>query len=242
MKMEHVVQSPTSGTVAAIEAQENETVKRGTILFRISKGEVSKAQLEQQEIVLDRIRPDLEEVLKMHSYGLDENRPVAVERRRTASQIHGVEQRTARRNVEDLCDEGSWIEYGALVIAGQRRRRGLQDLRENTPADGMICGLGTVNADIFGPEAARCMVLAYDYTVLAGTQGGFNHKKKDRMFEIAERLKIPSIFFAEGGGGRPGDTDVAQSNNLTLRTFEVSGPCAIQHPGGRQLAIDPARV
>ena len=115
-----------------------------------------------------RIRPDLEEVLKLHSYGLDENRPQAVERRRTASAIHGIEQRTARANVENLCDDGSWIEYGALVIAGQRRRRGLQDLRENTPADGMLCGLGTVNAETFGPEAARCMILAYDYTVLAG--------------------------------------------------------------------------
>ena len=99
---------------------------------------------------------------------MDENRPQAVERRRTASAIHGIEQRTARANVEDLCDDGSWIEYGALVIAGQRRRRGLQDLRENTPADGMLCGLGTVNAETFGPEAARCMILAYDYTVLAG--------------------------------------------------------------------------
>jgi len=182
---------------------------------------------------------------------LDENRPQAVERRRTASAIHGIEQRTARANVEDLCDDGSWIEYGALVIAGQRRRRGLQDLRENTPADGMLCGLGTVNAETFGPEAARCMILAYDYTVLAGadnasfepfqdrlgtnignveerdafsagTQGGFNHKKKDRMFEIAERLKIPSIFFAEGGGGRPGDTDVPAPVNISVKTAETS--------------------
>ena len=84
-------------------------------------------------------------------------------------------------------------------------------------------GLGTVNADLFGKQASRVMVLAYDYTVLAGTQGGFNHKKKDRMFEIAERLRIPCIFFAEGGGGRPGDTDVAQISNLTLRTFETWG-------------------
>ena len=184
-----VVQSPTSGIVAAIVVDANQTVQRGANLFRIQKGEVSESQLEQHSLGLDTIRPDLEEVLKMHSYGLDENRPEAVERRRTASAIHGIEQRTARANVMDLCDDGSWIEYGALVIAGQRRRRSLQDLRENTPADGMLCGLGTVNADAFGPEAARCMVLAYDYTVLAGTQGGFNHKKKDRMFEIAERLR-----------------------------------------------------
>ena len=223
MKMEHVVQAPTSGTIASVEVDVDETVPNGGLLLKIQKGEVSDEMREQQEIALDHIRPDLEEVLKMHSYKYDANRPEAVERRRTAEKIHGIPQRTARANVEDLVDDGSWIEYGSLVIAGQRRRRSLQDLRENTPADGMLAGLATVNADEFGAEGGRVMVLAYDYTVLAGTQGGFNHKKKDRMFEIAERLRIPSIFFAEGGGGRPGDTDVAQSNNLTLRTFETWG-------------------
>ena len=49
--------------------------------------------------------------------------------------------------------------------------------------------------------------MSYDYTVLAGTQGLQNHRKKDRLFELAERLRLPVVFFTEGGGGRPGDTD-----------------------------------
>ena len=121
----------------------------------------------------------------------------------------------------DLVDEGSFLEYGALTIAAQRRRRDVADLMERTPADGMIAGIGTVNAADFGDEAARCAVLAYDYTVLAGTQGNNNHKKKDRMFELAERWKIPTVFFTEGGGGRPGDVDTDDliMSWLDLKTF-----------------------
>src|SRR5256885_17150681 len=77
----------------------------------------------------------------------------------------------------------------------------------NTPADGLIAGVATVNAEKFGPEGARCMVISYDYTVLAGTQGHMNHKKIDRMLGLAEQWRMPLVFYAEGGGGRPGDTD-----------------------------------
>ena len=45
--------------------------------------------------------------------------------------------------------------------------------------------------------------MSYDYTVLAGTQGGQNHRKKDRLFEIAKRWKLPVIFFTEGGEDDP---------------------------------------
>ncbi|HSG92051.1 MAG TPA: carboxyl transferase domain-containing protein, partial [Pseudomonadales bacterium] len=129
--------------------------------------------------------------------------------------------RTARENVEDLCDPGSFVEYGALIVAAQRRRRSLDDLQRNTPADGMVGGIGTVNAGQFGEERARCMVLAYDYTVLAGTQGVFNHKKKDRLFELAQQWELPVVFYTEGGGGRPGDVDVDDiiSAWLDLPTF-----------------------
>ena len=127
--------------------------------------------------------------------------PAAVERRRKTN------QRTARENVAQLVDHGSFIEYGSLAIAAQRRRRKLDDLIKNTPADGLITGVATVNADKFGADDARCMVIAYDYTVLAGTQGHMNHKKIDRMLGLAEQWRMPLVFYAEGGGGRPGDTD-----------------------------------
>ena len=113
----------------------------------------------------------------------------------------------ARENVADLVDDGSFVEYGPLVIAAQRRRRELDDLIANTPADGLIGGVGSVNGDVFDRRAASCIAMSYDYTVLAGTQGMQNHRKKDRLFELAERLRLPIVFFTEGGGGRPGDTD-----------------------------------
>jgi acetyl-CoA carboxylase carboxyltransferase component len=151
----------------------------------------------------DFIRPDLAKAIHRHSFGLDKNRPEAVAKRQQK------QQRTARANVEDLCDPGRFIEYGALAVAAQRQRRSESDLISKTPADGLIAGIGSVNGSLFGEEKARCMVLAYDYTVLAGTQGYFNHKKKDRMLYLAYEQRLPLILFAEGGGGRPGDVDSA---------------------------------
>jgi acetyl-CoA carboxylase carboxyltransferase component len=124
-------------------------------------------------------------------------------------------------------DEGSFVEYGPVVIAGQRRRRSLDDLIANTPADGLVGGIGTVNAELFGPEASRAIAMSYDYTVLAGTQGMQNHRKKDRLFELSARLRLPIVFFTEGGGGRPGDTDGLGASGLETMAFlyfaELSG-------------------
>ena len=161
------------------------------------------------------IRPELAEMIKRHAFGLDENRPEAVAKRQKKN------QRTARANVEDLCDAGSFIEYGALAIAAQRGRRSEEDLISKTPADGLIAGIGSVNGSSFGEEKARCMVMAYDYTVLAGTQGFFNHKKMDRMLKLAHEQSLPLVLFAEGGGGRPGDVDAigVMTAGLDLSTF-----------------------
>ncbi len=166
-----------------------------------------------------KIRSEMADLIKRNSFLLDENRPEAVERR------HQKNQRTARENIQDLCDEGSFIEYGALAIAAQRQRRSTEELIAKTPADGMIAGIGTVNGNCIDEEKARCMVIAYDYTVLAGTQGFFNHKKMDRMLKLAHEQNLPLIFFAEGGGGRPGDVDAegVMIAGLDLSTFGMFG-------------------
>jgi len=144
---------------------------------------------------------------------LDESRPEAVERR------HSAGGRTARENIDDLVDPGTFVEYGRFAIAAQRARRDLQELTERTPADGLIVGTARINGGLFG-EAA-CAVLAYDYTVLAGTQGVLGHRKKDRLFELIERMRLPTVFFAEGGGGRPGDTDYPVVSALDTRAFAL---------------------
>jgi acetyl-CoA carboxylase carboxyltransferase component len=161
------------------------------------------------------LRPELAEVIHRHSFGLDENRPDAVAKRRQKN------QRTARANIEDLCDPSRFIEYGALTLAAQRGRRSLEDLISKTPADGLITGIGSVNGSLFGEDKARCMVMAYDYTVLAGTQGHFNHKKMDRMLKLTYEQRLPLVFFGEGGGGRPGDVDTGgvMVAGLDLSTF-----------------------
>jgi len=159
-------------------------------------------------------RPDLEEVLARQALTRDEARPEAVERRR------GAGRRTARENVDDLVDPGSFVEYGALAIAAQRQRRDVQELLERTPADGLIAGTARVNSELFG-ERSACAVLSYDYAVLAGTQGMIGHRKKDRLFDVIERMRLPTVFFAEGGGGRPGDTDMEVVSALETRAFAL---------------------
>jgi acetyl-CoA carboxylase carboxyltransferase component len=145
---------------------------------------------------------------------LDASRPEAVASRRARG------YRTARENLEDLCDTGSFVEYGQLAVAAQRQRRSLDDLYKNTPADGVITGLATINAEQFGPAASQVAVAIYDYTVLAGTQGYFHHRKLDRILEVARREALPVVLYTEGGGGRPGDTDVTtQIAGLDLPTF-----------------------
>ncbi len=161
----------------------------------------------------DRIRPDLAEVLDRQAMTADEARPDAVERR------HAQGRRTARENVDDLIDKGSFVEYGSLALAAQRSRRSEQDLIENTPADGLIAGLATLFEATGYPM--QIAVLSYDYTVLAGTQGMRNHAKTDRLLDIAARKSIPLVLWAEGGGGRPGDTDANGATGLELNTFRA---------------------
>jgi methylmalonyl-CoA carboxyltransferase 12S subunit len=138
----------------------------------------------------------------------DAARPEAVARR------HAAGGRTARENVADLVDPGSFVEYGRLAIAGQRARRSLEELIARTPADGLVAGIGRVDGE-------PCAVLSYDYTVLAGTQGMLGHRKKDRLFELIERMRLPAVLFAEGGGGRPGDTDHPVVSALDTRAFAL---------------------
>jgi acetyl-CoA carboxylase carboxyltransferase component len=158
-------------------------------------------------------REDLRELRARLDATGDAARPDAVARRRQTG------QRTARENIADLVDEDSFVEYGALALAAQRQRLSLEELIKASPADGIICGVGTVNAVHFPDERARTMVLAYDYTVFAGTQGGMGHKKLDRMLALAARWRLPIVLFAEGGGGRPNDTDMPWVAGLDTQSF-----------------------
>ncbi|MEM7324230.1 MAG: carboxyl transferase domain-containing protein [Actinomycetota bacterium] len=222
MKMEHEITAAVTGIVRQISVQPGDTVFEGHGLVFVEPADVS-VDTAEAAAGMDpaHIRPDLDELFQRRAYGLDENRPTAVEKR------HGRGHRTARENLTQLVDDGSFIEYGRLMVAAQRRRREFQDLLENTSGDGMVAGIGSVNGDLFGTDAAQAVVMSYDYMVLAGTQGGQNHRKKDRLFELALHNKLPVVLYAEGGGGRPGDTDGIGGSGLDCLAFalfaELSG-------------------
>ncbi|MDD5190356.1 MAG: biotin carboxylase N-terminal domain-containing protein, partial [Dehalococcoidales bacterium] len=222
MKMEHVIPSPVSGIIRRLGVKVGDTVYEGHVLAHVEVSDVEETEVEKgKEADLDYIRPDLAEVNARHAILEDAARPESVAKRRK------IGARTARENVADLCDPGTFTEYGGLALAAQRRRRSLDDLIQNTPADGMIAGTGSVNGNLFPEDKARCAIMAYDYMVLAGTQGHQNHRKKDRMIEIAAKQRLPMILFSEGGGGRPGDTDssgVAGQDIMTFHNFsKLSG-------------------
>jgi acetyl-CoA carboxylase carboxyltransferase component len=157
----------------------------------------------------------LQQLLERRALTEDAARADAVEKR------HAAGGRTARENIADLVDPGSFVEYGRYAIAAQRGRRELEDLIARTPADGLVAGTARVNGDLFDDQRAACAVLSYDYTVLAGTQGALGHRKKDRLFELIERMGLPVVFYAEGGGGRPGDTDYPVVSALDTRAFAL---------------------
>ncbi|PKL97306.1 MAG: carbamoyl-phosphate synthase large subunit, partial [Gammaproteobacteria bacterium HGW-Gammaproteobacteria-7] len=214
MKMEFVVKASHSGIVRQLAVQVGSALNEGQPLLFIEPAEVDAAVGQnEQSLDLEHIRADLAEVLERHALTRDERRPQAVAKRRKTG------QRTVRENLADLLDNGSFSEYGALAIAAQRRRRSLEELIEQSPADGLVAGTGTVNAEVFGSQAGRCMAIAYDYTVFAGTQGVMNHKKTDRMLGLAAQWRLPLVLFAEGGGGRPGDTDFVGVAGLDCHTF-----------------------
>ena len=194
MKMQHPVPATADGTVADVLVAVGDVVAAGRLVALLSPGAVETGpDSAGPEVDLDRPRPDLAELQQRRAFTADAARPEAVARR------HAAGRRTARENIDDLCDEGSFVEYGALAIAAQRTRRPVEDLVQRTPADGLIAGVGRVGGNEFG-ESSRVVAMSYDYLVLAGTQGQRGHAKKDRLFELAERSRLPVVLFAEGGG------------------------------------------
>lgn len=225
MKMEHVIAADRAGIVQALVAVPRAALAEGAALLFIAEADIpEESAAEAKARDPDVIRPDLAEAIARHAPGLDENRPDAVAKRRARG------GRTARENIADVVDPGSFVEYGALALAAQRRRRSLEDLIANTSGDGIVTGFGAVNGAQFSPEKARTAVLAYDYMVLAGTQGHNNHAKTDRLLEQAAAWQSPVVFYCEGGGGRPGDTDFPGVAGLDVPTFATFAGLSGQQP------------
>lgn len=204
LKMEHVIAAPVSGLVTALHHVAGDVVAEGSLLAAISPGDAENEGDEPAlELDLDIPRADVDRVLQMHHLVSDAGRAEIVRKR------HAKGKRTARENIVDLCDDDSFLEYGPLVTAGRRYEDTIADVDRRlvkTASDGLVMGIGRINGHLFGNERARCVAMSYDYTVLAGTQGYKNHTKTDRMLEVAQKSRLPVVFYTEGGGGRSGGT------------------------------------
>jgi acetyl-CoA carboxylase carboxyltransferase component len=213
MKMEHEVIAEIDGVIGALAVAVGDAVQEGQLLLTLAPGAGDDADGDGRVARPSAQEPsgeraDLRAVRERHEIGLDAARPEAVARRRERG------RRTARENLADLLEADSFVEYGPLLFAAQERRRSREELIERTPADGLVGGVGRVGG-------RQCVAMSYDYTVLAGTQGMRNHAKKDRLFELAERRRLPVVLFAEGGGGRPGDVDMPIVAGLDCRAFAL---------------------
>jgi acetyl-CoA carboxylase carboxyltransferase component len=210
MKMEHELRAPCAGIVGAWQAHVGEAVIEQQLLLNIEQqsepARWASAEKPQEIAAVDRSA--LQAWQQRQALVNDDARPEAMLKRHAA--FGG--SRSARENLADLLDEDSFTEYGALAIAAQATRRSLEDLRSQTPADGMVCGTGLIGG-------IKVAAFAYDATVLAGTQGMRNHQKTDRVLDMALREQLPCVIFAEGGGGRPGDVDMPIVAGLHVSTF-----------------------
>jgi acetyl/propionyl-CoA carboxylase alpha subunit/acetyl-CoA carboxylase carboxyltransferase component len=214
MKMEHVIAAPHSGIVRGVTMAAGDVVREGYPIVFIKESEVEGGAIAASEALdLDHIRDDLRENYDRHALTLDQNRPDAVARRRKTG------HRMARENIERLVDPGSFNEYWPLVVARQHQRHSIEALRRNTPGDGVVAGMCSINGDLFDDTRSRAALVHYDYTVLAGTQGNRNHYKQDRIFELCQRFRLPLMLFGEGGGGRPGEDYIGPRVAIDTHTF-----------------------
>ena len=241
MKMEHLVAAPCGGIVRESRARQGDTLFEGDPLAVL---EPAERRGEARGATRRRSTPTPSAPISPRCWRGTPSASTTTGPTRWRGGARPASARRARTSPPSV-DPGSFIEYGALAFAAQRRAATLDDLINNTPGDGIVTGIGTSTATVFAPERARCCVMAYDYTVLAGTQGALNHQKKDRMLKVAEEWQLPVVCFAEGGGGRPGDTDVPGVAGLDTPTFrqfaKLSRPGAARRHQSRAAASPAMR-
>lgn len=201
MKVQLRVESDYDGTVESVPVNIGDTIQRDANLISITVSDKPRTTgASQNKAISDAPHSLIQGFRERQALSLDQHRSAAADKR------HAKGYQTARENLAQLCDPATFQEYGQFAVAAQRQRHDYETLKTTSAADGIITGIGQVNG-----QAVALVV--NDYSVMAGTQGFFHHQKLDRILQVARDKKLPVIMYTEGGGGRPGDTDVTVVNS-----------------------------
>ncbi|MEA2497597.1 MAG: methylmalonyl-CoA decarboxylase subunit alpha [Actinomycetota bacterium] len=105
---------------------------------------------------------------------------------------HDSNKLTARERIDLLFDEGTFTEFGSLA---HHQSQSPQMQGKYTPADGVITGVGEI-------EGRKVAVVAYDFTVMAGSMGMVTELKTTRIREMALRERMPIVWLIDSAGAR----------------------------------------
>ncbi len=125
---------------------------------------------------------------------------------RILSNMAAVGLLNARERVEGLLDPGSFHEVGALAVADR------PEIRDRTPADGVVSGFGTI-------DGRRVGVCASDFSVLGASSAAIAGKKHGYVKKSAQRSGFPLIELGECSGSRIPDAMGARGMADTITGF-----------------------
>jgi len=129
---------------------------------------------------------------------------------------HGRGKLTARERIELLVDPGSFNEIG---IQGRPHYSQPAMQGKDAPADGVVTGWGDV-------DGRACAIVAYDFTVMAGSMGQTGEIKVTRIREMALQKRMPLIWLLDSAGARIQEASgslFAGSGHLFREEVEMSG-------------------
>jgi propionyl-CoA carboxylase beta chain len=105
---------------------------------------------------------------------------------------HAKGKKTARERIEELLDQGSFVELDEFV----RHRTNAFGMEKNRPyGDAVVTGTGTIH----GRQVA---VYSQDFTVFGGSLGEVAGEKIIKVMELALKTGVPIIGMLDSGGAR----------------------------------------
>lgn len=128
---------------------------------------------------------------------------------------HAKGKLTARERLEELLDDGSFVEIDALV---EHRCRDFGMDKNVIPGDGVVTGHGTINGKL-----VHCF--AQDFTVYGGSLGEMHGLKICKILDLAVKTGTPVIGLNDSGGARiqEGVASLGSYAEIFFRNVRASG-------------------